>query len=201
MKIDTSGKFGGLGIEIGMKDNILTVISPIEDTPAWKAGLKPNDRIVKIDSESTKGMTLVEAVSKMRGKTGHGGRALAIYRDGWEKIKDVHDQARHHQDPVREERGARAGVRLRPSVELQRERGRRREEGDRQAPGQDQAHGPRLRHAHEPGRVARPGGRSLLAVHRRRRGRFDDRPQPRSEGSEVRAQGRGVQGPSRWRSS
>lgn len=88
MKIDTSGKFGGLGIEIGMKDNVLTVIAPIEDTPAWKQGLKPNDRIVKIDSESTKGMTLVEAVSKMRGKKGTP-VTLSIYREGFEKIKEV----------------------------------------------------------------------------------------------------------------
>ena len=88
MKIDTSGKFGGLGIEIGMKDNILTVISPIEDTPAWKAGLKPNDRIVKINTESTKGMSLVEAVSKMRGKKGTD-VTLSIYREGFEKIRDV----------------------------------------------------------------------------------------------------------------
>jgi carboxyl-terminal processing protease len=88
MKIDTTGKFGGLGIEIGMKDSILTVISPIEDTPAWKAGLKPNDRIVKIDNESTKGLTLVEAVSKMRGKSGTK-VVLSVYRDGWEKIRDV----------------------------------------------------------------------------------------------------------------
>jgi carboxyl-terminal processing protease len=88
MKIDTSGKFGGLGIEIGMKDNILTVISPIEDTPAWKAGMKPNDRIVKIDNESTKGMTLVEAVSKMRGKKGTA-VSLSIYREGWDKIRDI----------------------------------------------------------------------------------------------------------------
>jgi carboxyl-terminal processing protease len=88
MQIDTSGKFGGLGIEIGMKDNILTVLAPIEDTPAWKAGLKPNDRIVKINNESTKGMNLVEAVSKMRGKP-HTDVTLAIYRDGFEKIKDI----------------------------------------------------------------------------------------------------------------
>ena len=88
MQIDTSGKFGGLGIEIGMKDNILTVLAPIEDTPAWKAGLKPNDRIVKINNESTKGMNLVEAVSKMRGKP-KTDVTLSIYREGFEKIKDI----------------------------------------------------------------------------------------------------------------
>lgn len=88
MKVDTSGKFGGLGIEIGMKDNVLTVIAPIEDTPAWRAGLQPNDRIVKIDSESTKGMNIMEAVNKMRGKKGTEVK-LSIFRDGFDKIKDV----------------------------------------------------------------------------------------------------------------
>jgi carboxyl-terminal processing protease len=88
MQIDTSGKFGGLGIEIGMKDNILTILAPIEDTPAWKAGLKPNDRIVKINNESTKGMNLVEAVSKMRGKPKTDVN-LSIYREGFEKIKEI----------------------------------------------------------------------------------------------------------------
>lgn len=88
MKIDTSGKFGGLGIEIGMKDNVLTVISPIEDTPAWRAGIKPNDRIVKINGESTKGMTLIEAVSKMRGVRGSE-VSLGIYREGFEQAKDI----------------------------------------------------------------------------------------------------------------
>ncbi|MEO5968889.1 MAG: S41 family peptidase [Bdellovibrionia bacterium] len=88
MQTDTSGKFGGLGIEIGMKDNILTILAPIEDTPAWKAGLKPNDRIVKINSESTKGMNLIEAVSKMRGKPKTDVN-LSIYREGFDKIKDI----------------------------------------------------------------------------------------------------------------
>src|SRR3954470_1652792 len=88
MKIDTSGKFGGLGIEIGIKDNLLTVIAPIEDTPAWKAGLRPDDRIVKIDKDSTKGMTLVEAVAKMRGKKGTP-VMLSIFREGFKDIKDV----------------------------------------------------------------------------------------------------------------
>jgi carboxyl-terminal processing protease len=88
MKVDTSGKFGGLGIEIGVKDNVLTVISPIEDTPAWKAGIKPGDRIVKIAGTSTKGMNLMEAVQKMRGKKGSE-IDLSIYRDGWQKIRDI----------------------------------------------------------------------------------------------------------------
>ena len=88
MKIDTSGKFGGLGIEIGMRDGVLTVVAPIEDTPAWKAGLQPNDRIVKIDGASTKGLNLTEAVSKMRGKKGSKVN-LTIYRKGFEKVRDV----------------------------------------------------------------------------------------------------------------
>lgn len=88
MKIDTSGKFGGLGIEIGMRDSVLTVVAPIEDTPAWKAGLQPNDRIVKIDGTSTKGLNLTEAVTKMRGKKGTK-VILSVYRKGWDKIRDV----------------------------------------------------------------------------------------------------------------
>ncbi|MGK5084046.1 S41 family peptidase [Bdellovibrionota bacterium FG-1] len=88
MKVDTSGKFGGVGIEIGVKDNVLTVISPIDDTPAWKAGIKAGDRIVKIGGESTKGMSLVEAVQKMRGKKGSDIN-ISIYRDGWDKFRDI----------------------------------------------------------------------------------------------------------------
>lgn len=71
LKTDTAGKFGGLGIEVWVnKDNILTVVTPMEDTPAWKAGIKPGDRIMKIDGTSTKGMTIVEATSKIRGEIG-----------------------------------------------------------------------------------------------------------------------------------
>lgn len=88
MKIDTSGKFGGVGIEIGVRDNVLTVVAPIEDTPAWKAGLKPGDRIVKIDNQTTKGMTLTEAVSKMRGKRGSKVK-ITIFRKGFDKVRDV----------------------------------------------------------------------------------------------------------------
>lgn len=81
MKADTSGKFGGIGIEIGMKDNTLTVVSPMEDTPAWKAGIRTGDKIIRINGENTKGMNLVEAVSKMRGKKGSEIK-LTIQRDG-----------------------------------------------------------------------------------------------------------------------
>ncbi len=70
LKIDTEGKFGGVGVEITMKDNLVTVITPIEDTPAWEAGLQPNDRIVKIDDTVTRNFTLSDAVKKLRGKPG-----------------------------------------------------------------------------------------------------------------------------------
>jgi len=53
-QLDTTGKYEGLGIEIGVRDGILTVVAPIEGTPAWKAGIKPNDQILKIDGETTK---------------------------------------------------------------------------------------------------------------------------------------------------
>lgn len=68
LKVQTDGEFGGLGITVGMRDGALTVIAPIEGTPADKAGLKASDIILKINDESTIGMTIDEAVSKMRGK-------------------------------------------------------------------------------------------------------------------------------------
>jgi carboxyl-terminal processing protease len=70
LKTETEGKFGGLGIEISIRDGLLTIITPIEDTPAWKAGIKAGDRIVKIEDELTKDITLSDAVKKLRGKPG-----------------------------------------------------------------------------------------------------------------------------------
>ncbi|HOJ14049.1 MAG TPA: S41 family peptidase [Deltaproteobacteria bacterium] len=70
MEISTTGSFGGLGIELGIKDGQLTVITPIEDTPAFKAGIKPGDKILKIDGQSTTDMTLEEAVKLLRGPKG-----------------------------------------------------------------------------------------------------------------------------------
>src|SRR5213593_2254534 len=68
LQVGTQGQFGGLGIEVGMEDGFVKVISPIEDTPAFRAGLKPGDFIIKIDDTSVKGMTLNDAVKRMRGK-------------------------------------------------------------------------------------------------------------------------------------
>src|SRR5438874_3739462 len=70
LQVSTQGKFGGLGIEVGVEDGIVRVISPIEDTPAFKAGIKSGDLIVKIDDTVTRGMPLSKAVEKMRGKPG-----------------------------------------------------------------------------------------------------------------------------------
>ena len=70
MKVETEGEFGGIGIEITQKDDLLTIISPIDDTPADKAGLKAGDKIVKIDGTIVKDITLIEAVKKLRGKPG-----------------------------------------------------------------------------------------------------------------------------------
>jgi carboxyl-terminal processing protease len=70
LQVDTHGEFGGIGIVITMKDGILTVVSPIEGTPAYKAGIQAGDKIIKVDDESTQDMELWEAVKKMRGKQG-----------------------------------------------------------------------------------------------------------------------------------
>ncbi|MFH0753442.1 MAG: S41 family peptidase, partial [Candidatus Omnitrophota bacterium] len=70
LKTDTQGKFGGLGIEISIRDGLLTVVTPIEDTPAWKVGVKAGDKIVKIEKELTRDMSLSQAVKKLRGDPG-----------------------------------------------------------------------------------------------------------------------------------
>lgn len=87
LKTETQGRFGGLGIEITIKDSLLTIISPIEDTPAWKAGLKAGDRIVKIEKDLTRDMTLDEAVKKLRGEPGTKVQ-ITILRENEGTIKD-----------------------------------------------------------------------------------------------------------------
>ncbi|MBI4402919.1 MAG: S41 family peptidase [Deltaproteobacteria bacterium] len=94
MQVDTSGKFGGLGIEITIKDGYLSVVTPIDDTPAFNAGIQPDDRIIKIEdkikkiNEYTKGMTLQQAVNHMRGEKGSN-VTLHIARKGADKLVPV----------------------------------------------------------------------------------------------------------------
>jgi carboxyl-terminal processing protease len=84
---DTKGEFGGLGIQIALKDSVITVIAPIEDTPAYRVGLKSGDKIIKISGESTKDLSIHDAVAKMRGPKGKS-VTLTIMRDGWKETQD-----------------------------------------------------------------------------------------------------------------
>jgi len=88
MKIDTSGEFGGLGIEIAKKNDVMTVVAPMDDTPAARAGIRPGDQLLKIDDESTRGMDLARAIQKMRGKAGQK-VVLTIMRDGFSAPRDI----------------------------------------------------------------------------------------------------------------
>ena len=87
MLVDTSGKFGGLGIEISIRKGLLTVISPIEDTPAFRAGIQAGDKIIKIEDESTLDMTLTDAVSRLRGKNGTP-ITITVFRDSLDVPKE-----------------------------------------------------------------------------------------------------------------
>src|SRR5713101_7920913 len=81
LQVETRGSFGGLGIEITIKNSVLTVVAPIEDTPAYRAGLKSNDQIIKINDDFTKDMSLTEAVKRMRGPKGSKIK-LTLHRSG-----------------------------------------------------------------------------------------------------------------------
>ncbi|MFH0732730.1 MAG: S41 family peptidase [Candidatus Omnitrophota bacterium] len=87
IKIDTGGEFGGLGIEISIEDNLLTIITPLEGTPAEKAGIMPGYRIIRIDGESTEELSLDECIKKMRGLPGTK-ITLTILREDEEALRD-----------------------------------------------------------------------------------------------------------------
>lgn len=87
MQVETEGRFGGLGIEITIRDDILTVVSPIEGTPAFRAGIKAGDKIVQVNDETTKDMSLIDAVKKLRGPEGTK-VTIGIMRKGFTEPKD-----------------------------------------------------------------------------------------------------------------
>ena len=87
LQVETKGSFSGIGIEITIKDNTLTIVSPIEDTPAFKAGIQAGDRIKKIEDDSTKDMSVFEAVKKLRGPKGSE-VTISIHREGWTDLQE-----------------------------------------------------------------------------------------------------------------
>jgi carboxyl-terminal processing protease len=87
VKVETEGVFGGLGIEISIKDGLLTIIAPIDDTPAFRVGLKADDKIVKIEDELTRDITLMEAVKKLRGEPGTKVN-ITVMREGAGRLLD-----------------------------------------------------------------------------------------------------------------
>ena len=88
LQIETKGQFSGIGIEIALKDRVLTVVSPIEGTPAYQVGLKSGDQVLKINGNSTKNTTLMEAVKLIRGPKGSK-VTLTINREGFQQPKDI----------------------------------------------------------------------------------------------------------------
>jgi carboxyl-terminal processing protease len=86
MQNDTAGEFGGLGLEVTQKEGVIYIITPIDDTPAFRAGIKPKDRLVEINHEPIVGMTLEQAIERMRGKVGEKIH-LGILRDGIEGVR------------------------------------------------------------------------------------------------------------------
>jgi carboxyl-terminal processing protease len=88
LEVETRGTFGGIGIEITILKDVLTVVSPIEDTPAYNAGVKAGDQIVRIDGKSTKDITIIEAVSKLRGPKDTK-VTITIFREGMAKPRDI----------------------------------------------------------------------------------------------------------------
>jgi carboxyl-terminal processing protease len=88
LEVETQGRFGGIGIEITLLKDILTVVSPIEDTPAFNAGVKSGDQIIKIDGKSTKDISIMEAVKKLRGPKDTK-VTITIMRENMTKPKDI----------------------------------------------------------------------------------------------------------------
>ena len=180
MQITTKGEFGGLGIEVTMEDGLVKVVSPIDDTPAAKAGIKPGDYIAGIDGNPIQGMALNDAIDKMRGAAGTK-VTLTILRTGEKKPFDVTlTRAVVKVDSVRSHREGDVGyIRLTAFNERTdsglRSRGHEAQEGDRGR--QDQ--GLCARHAQQSGRLARSGDRGVRRSDRwHRRGRLHPRPAP-----------------------
>ena len=116
-QVETRGSFSGIGVEITLKDDVLTVVSPVEGTPAYKAGLRAGDQIVQIDGKSTKDMNLLDAVRLNPGHQGFVGcpdhPAGPQHQAG-----RLQDRAGHHPHPERSERDFRKPIRVPPHFQF-----------------------------------------------------------------------------------
>ena len=186
MQVQTRGEFGGLGIEVTMEEGVVKVVSPIDDTPAAKAGILAGDLIAALDGEAVQGLTLNEAVDKMRGPV-NTQITLTIIRKGEDKpfdVKLIRDDIRVHSVRSRVEQRRIAYIRITTFNEqtfdgLKAHR--------TYQPARRQAEGLRPRPAQQPRRPARPGDRRLRRLPRARRDRLDPRPQCRGDPAPQRA--------------
>ena len=183
MQVQTRGEFGGLGIEVTMEDGLIKVVSPIDDTPAAKAGILANDIITQLDGEQVQGLTLNQAVEKMRGPVNTKIK-LTIMRKGQDKPLEIDDRARHHPRAGGALARRRRRCRLHPHHAVQRadHRGLKKAITELQAEiAGRQAQGLRPRPAQQSGRPARPGDLGLRRVPRAGRDRLHPRPQRRGD--------------------
>ena len=196
MQVQTRGEFGGLGIEVTMEDGLIKVVSPIDDTPASKAGIMANDIITNLDDEAVQGLTLNQAVEKMRGPVNTKIR-LKIVRKGQDnpiEVTLVRDNIRVRSVRARVEGDDIGYIRI-TTFNEQTTEGLKREIGDADQPDrQRQAEGLRHRHAQQSGRPAGRGGHGLRRLPRSRRDRLHPRPQCRGNPAPLGAFGRPHQG-------
>ena len=189
MQETTHGEFGGLGIEVTMEDGLVKVVTPIDDTPAAKAGMLSGDVITQIDDEAVQGMTLEQAVSRMKGPANSKIR-LKIARKGVRRADRCRDRARDHPGAAGSLPHRRRRYRLYQDHPLQRADHRGPEKGDRRHLEGDpagQARGLCRRPPQQSRRIARPGGVGVERLHVARRGGLDARPYPRKPSASPRA--------------
>ena len=190
LQISTQGKFGGLGIEVGVEDGIIKVVSPIEDTPAFRAGIKAGDLIVKIDDTVTRGLPLSKAVEKMRGKPGTQ-IVLTVARKDVDLPMTLHADPRDHQLPQRSRQAHRAGLRLLAHRAVPGAHRRGHGQGAARPLQAGRSDRPGARPAQRPGRIAQRLGRRRIGVPAAgRAGRLHRRPHAGRAHAPVGDQGR-----------
>ena len=191
MQVQTRGEFGGLGIEVTMENGVVKVVSPIEDTPAAKAGLMSGDLITALDKEQIQGLTLQEAVEKMRGPV-NSPITLTIVRKGVDDPFDVKvTRDVIHINPVKyNAEGDDVGyIRITTFNEQTTANLQKADRGPEEA-DRSEAQGLRHRSAQQSGRLARSGDLGLRCVPRSGRHRADPGPQSRGDAAVQCAGGR-----------